>query len=711
LFIVFGFNSFWINKTTNGIHYDVKSSQNVSASVDWSVLKTSFCKNENLLVFYFSDLENKANIELSDISFKNKSVKSADYENFGVIGAEKEVHSNGLILKPFANSVYVSCPVDFSPEYDFKIGKFLLLSIGSFFSLYFIILFLVFQMKNLENFSEKKENYFLSCSIFLTVFLFTIFLLSFLGFIFHIPIQKCYILAGLFVSAFCLNIFNKNFLMTKKDFLFQIFILFCVFGVSIFCSWYFWDYSWDGRLYHQQAIILLSEGWNPVFEKPVSEFFTLSIWVEHYPKFAEIVSANFVVLFNNLQIGKVVNYLFGVNVFCLAFYTFSRFKNSKILYNLIFAVLMVLNPVVICQTGSYYTDLLVYYLFLQIIFLIILREKNCISEKMFVLFQVMNVVMLCNIKLGGLFYTIILLLGYLFYSLIDKKVENVKSVGKIALFSMLLILLSGINPYFTNINQGLHILHPLAGEAKRDIMTINMPQCFINKNPLYKLYFSTFSKNTDSQYEKIEKIPVSFSFSLHELNEYNLADKKISGFGYLWGNIVLLTLIFAILAVKTKPEDKKLSVFVVGITLASVLINPESWWARYVPQFWAVPLFILFWTLTDKNLKTLMKAFAFFIIILLALNSLLVLRDNICAQMRFNHSRKAFFSKIKNKKIEVYMNLAFEETLFYKFYKNNTEYKRVDSEYYEKNKSKFKKIPDLITPNKRESKGEWRMYE
>jgi hypothetical protein len=30
-----------------------------------------------------------------------------------------------------------------------------------------------------------------------------------------------------------------------------------------------------------------------------------------------------------------------------------------------------------------------------------------------------------------------------------------------------------------------------------------------------------------------------------------------------------------------------------GILLSSVLLNTENWWARYVPQFYAVPIFIL----------------------------------------------------------------------------------------------------------------------
>jgi hypothetical protein len=56
--------------------------------------------------------------------------------------------------------------------------------------------------------------------------------------------------------------------------------------------------------------------------------------------------------------------------------------------------------------------------------------------------------------------------------------------------------------------------------------------------------------------------------------------------------------------------------------MASVLINPEPWWARYVPQFWMLPLMASILALSLKN--RILKVLGYGIIIVLTANIFLV---------------------------------------------------------------------------------------
>jgi hypothetical protein len=143
--------------------------------------------------------------------------------------------------------------------------------------------------------------------------------------------------------------------------------------------------------------------------------------------------------------------------------------------------------------------------------------------------------------------------------------------------------------------RGKHVLYPLAGAEKIDIMTHNMPSQFINKSMPYKLFMSTFSKvdNIQSQSNGPIQLKIPFTIQPEEIETLRLFDIRQCGFGIFWSGILLSSLILAFFI---KIKDKKMRqqyYFILTLLLSSVLLNTENWWARYVPQFYAVPIFIL----------------------------------------------------------------------------------------------------------------------
>lgn len=549
-----------------------------------------------------------------------------------------------------------------------------------------------------ENIVNLKEinPVFLAVSIGVIIFLFGICSLSYLGFLFHFSINQLYIWLSLSAMIFFLYKFNKFHFLSFKEVVVEILILLLVFSISAILSYYFLDNSWDGRAYHQEAIILLANGWNPICPPP--DAFNPSIWVEHYPKCAEILSANFALFFNNIEAGKTVNYLFAYSTFFLCFFTFNKFKFSKIRNNILLSALIIFNPISLGQIKTFYVDILIYYLFVDILFFIILKEKDFIGNKSFVFLLPQLISMLCSIKLGGIFYSIIILLNYILYLLIQKNFKTFKHVISIILTSIALILVFGINPYFTNIKQGLNPFYPLAGRDKIDIMTFNSPKSFQNKNSLYKLFISTFSNTKNISYtsDRNPKLKTPFSI-INQAGKYG-TDMRIGGFGYFWSGILLLLLPFVILNKNEISENNKIYYFTIILLWSSVLLNPESWWARYVPQFWLIPIFIIFWKSLNINQNNFNKNFSLLLIILLFCNSLILEFQNLKEAFKFNSARNKFFSSLKNKEIDIYISADSDEasTLYYKMLKNNTKVNRISENYYLTNKKDFSEIPFII---------------
>ena len=58
------------------------------------------------------------------------------------------------------------------------------------------------------------------------------------------------------------------------------------------------------------------------------------------------------------------------------------------------------------------------------------------------------------------------------------------------------------------------------------------------------------------------------------------------------------------------------------LILVSVLINPASWWARYVPQFWLIPLLLLI--VSCQQFKGMYKLLNYALVILMVINVLII---------------------------------------------------------------------------------------
>lgn len=372
--------------------------------------------------------------------------------------------------------------------------------------------------------------------------------------------------------------------------------------MSLLAAWALYDYSWDGRAYHQIGIYYLANDWNPVWQKmadlkELAPYLSHEIWVEHYMKFSEIVAACIYSVFShNIELGKAVNFIAFFGAFFYGISVIAKFLRP--LHAIIVSFLLSFSPTLVAQIASYYVDGLLATALLVVFLAIVdreyyrtqlarnpqdtllrksLRQRSCILA--------LALLASASIKLTGLAYAGFIGLAYLGYVLWFYGVRESKGILLTGLVAGGLIIACNANPLLTNIAKGKHPGYPLLGKEKIDIITGNYPKAFDNLNAKTKLLYSIFAR-TQNGGDTTLKAPFTFNKS-----ERPMVDSRIAGFGPMFSGMIVLSVLFVLLC-RAHLRNKQI-LALLGLVLASVLINPEAWWARYAPQLYFLPIIIL----------------------------------------------------------------------------------------------------------------------
>nr|NJM03089.1 hypothetical protein [Desulfobacula sp.] len=271
-------------------------------------------------------------------------------------------------------------------------------------------------------------------------------------------------------------------------------------------------------------------------------------------------------------------------------------------------MILALNPVAVCQSLTYYVDGQTWSLLLAaayLIFLFVLEKRGAWNMMLFLV-----ILALANIKFTSLVYLLVMLAGYYLILLVTRPgkelIQTVRVTGGAVLIAVLCI---GFNPYVTNSLINGHPFYPVYGENKVDIITGNAPHEFKDKNRFEKFYLSFLGRSGNLMRtwsdEKID-LKVPFTLDLKEIKAMAGCDVRVAGFGPFFSGIFLASALLYVLSKAGKwgrgmgeKESDRFSGKVSWIdallffVVFSVVINPEFWWARYVPQLWAVPVLML----------------------------------------------------------------------------------------------------------------------
>jgi len=363
-------------------------------------------------------------------------------------------------------------------------------------------------------------------------------------------------------------------------------VLAAVFLLGSYCSGKFYDLSCDGQAYHQEAIIQLANGWNPFHSQPLR--IASGIWINHYTKGPWIAAASLYLLTGHIEQGKVFNILLIASSFLLCLSALSIHYKRGAPEPVLFSALAAGNPIAVLQSPTFYLDgqlSSILIIILSLLYLIINSPDIFLAPVL-----LLSVIIAVNIKFTALAYILALGLPVLLYLFFVKEERPFKLIAwSLGLGLIAGVLLVGFNPYVTNAVRNGNPFYPLAGSHTVDIMTANSPAEFQTMNRMEKLFISTFSKTEDVAGSRPTHWKWPFTVSKQELKAIYL-DTRVAGFGPLFGGAVLLS---ASLLATAWPVDKKktLAHSCLGLLIiCSVLVNPEAWWARYVPQLWLLPV-------------------------------------------------------------------------------------------------------------------------
>ena len=539
----------------------------------------------------------------------------------------------------------------------------------------------------------KRNSLYISFYFLLNIFL--VYLFSIIGFIFSIKINIFYMILSLAVSTVVLYVLNFKSESKNVKFCIQLGVSFFLFAIGYVIASTYWDFSFDGRVYHQMGVYLLKNGWNPLFEVPSKGFISANIVNEDilnlcicHPKFLETTCANFYLLFNNMESAKILNYIILFAAFGYSFYTQKNFNFITTFEAFLVAVILVLNPVVLSQISTFYVDLHIYMFFLIILCSIInLERKNQDDKKINVVIFLISSVMFLNVKMNAILYFTIISICYFIYLLFKERKQLKRFLVLISII-VALWAVTGINPYYTNIKSQKFIFYPMNSEYEVASIIHSTPKSIVNKNGVEKFLISIFSSSSNNIDNAKAHLKIPFSISGDSV--FDSADFRVGGFGYFFSGVLLLSLVLLFGLRFQNKKNKEIFFLIFSIIIISVILHPENWWARYIPQLWCVPAFIAMVSLCERNIFP--KCIIYLCLIIMFVNSFIILKQHLSTSKSYTYLLSNSLSAIshQNKKLTI-LNKDIQNFYEYSFFIKLKDY-NIDYNYVEdKNNSNYMK--------------------
>jgi len=392
------------------------------------------------------------------------------------------------------------------------------------------------------------------------------------------------------------------------------------------------DLTYDGWAYHQPGVIALSHGWNPVRQP------SFGTWWAHYdrsigypfngpsidarsttayPKALWILGAQAVVWGLPLDSGKYPALLL-IFVAGLTAFRALRLRGIPNSWAYPLSVFTALNPVCIAQSTTFYVDGALGSCLAILIFSLLSYDLTR-SVRDLVL-ALCAALLACNLKFTGPVYTALILLPFAAWWLLERRL--VARDLRICGISALVLLAASINPYFTNLRDFGSPVYPL---NEWDVMEDQMSEGFLKEPSLKKLLISlTFSNLADRSFDDPATDERNFtspfqSRGIKEIKKFgSTPDLRIGGFGPFFGIIIALTLLAASFLIRGPSNGIGLAVVALG-TLLSIVVNPQMWWARFVPQMWLLPILVA----TAASRSKLARAWALILVLLMGVTCLI----------------------------------------------------------------------------------------
>ena len=341
------------------------------------------------------------------------------------------------------------------------------------------------------------------------------------------------------------------------------------------------DFSYDGQAYHQSAIRQLAAGWNPVARDLTPDETTHGLWLNHYVRAVELASAAVTASSGSLEAGKGLGMTLAVAATLLGAFAL-RGAGAGRGPALATAAVASANPIVLSQLATFYVDGQLALVFACALALAWSALRGYARTAPLLLGAALA--LLANVKFTGTAYAGLLLAGYVVAASWSRVRWRRPVAWAPVAVAVTATIAAGWQPLFTNAARHGHPFHPVAGPSRVDGQSGQTPY-FRHRDPWRRLVESTFSESNAARAAPSPKLP--FVVRPGELAAMGHPDVRIGGFGPLFG----LALVLAALGLAGIPwsgggRNVRAGLLVAAGVLATALLNPGVWWARFAPQLW-----------------------------------------------------------------------------------------------------------------------------
>jgi len=227
-----------------------------------------------------------------------------------------------------------------------------------------------------------------------------------------------------------------------------------------------------------------------------------------------------------------------------------------------------------------------------------------------------------------------------------------------------------------------HIFYPFFGKAP--IRADNHgPQYILEMNGPQKLFSSLFSESENFYCGRLTEINFKIPFAVYprELINYVNTDTRVSGWGPLFGTAVIIAALLLAAAFYYDRRPAAAAFALVSWVMVMVFSNPESWWARFVPQLTIVPVICL--VLSYYYEQRLVKYMRNVLLVLLVANTMIVFSVYYIWQSMTTISLSRQLDEIaaQGKKICIFMPF-FRTSIGVRLKEKGIRYTVVDQKYF-----------------------------
>lgn len=369
---------------------------------------------------------------------------------------------------------------------------------------------------------------------------------------------------------------------------------------------YYYDLSFDGQWYHQDAIILLQEGWNPFWDAPIAHQVASGLnadYVNHYAKATWLTAQAFYDLLPWIQMSKMAGLLWMFASFLITMGGLFRWTQRPFV-SILMALMLALSPAAVGQSLSFYVDGQLYAVML---ILAVLLADVFIDGFSTIRWTgiILAFVYLANIKFTGLIYGCLMVGILLIAVAFNNKSVLVKSMILAFITVLLGVGVFGSCTYVRNWKEKGHPFYPLMGENNEGqrIAEVQYPKNFFGKNRFEQWNLATFSYPTYTSPDTHPSQPktlfkwkdIRASFLYYRLHQ----PMVIGALGPFSAEIIYL--IVPLLIVLLFRHYKGVFPWILLGLIALVIIQPEFWNYRYAPHSLFIFGWILLFGLLDTN--------------------------------------------------------------------------------------------------------------